>query len=277
MHIEPSAGHPYSLTLEQRVKVLLIKQLVGESNRMFAGMLIMFSLLNGISYKTIERLYSDEEVALAIHNLHVLILKKKGVKESDATGDGTGYSLTIKKNYESYTQELKDKAKVEGGGGDISNNNNNGADGKSVSHRRRLFVYTFTIMDLATRLYLAYGSSMKSERNAFDKAMVMLASMDVNLNSIRLDRYYSFPTYVDKFDGSCKIYVMPRKNSTLNGSQKWNDTMKEFAKDTMEYLEQYHFRSNLESGFAADKKMLGWGIAQRREDKINNALFYMGL
>ena len=30
------AGHPHSLSLDQRVKLLLIKQLVGESNRMFA-------------------------------------------------------------------------------------------------------------------------------------------------------------------------------------------------------------------------------------------------
>ena len=38
-------------------------------------------------------------MALGVHNLHALILKKKGVTASDATGDGTGYSLTIKKNY----------------------------------------------------------------------------------------------------------------------------------------------------------------------------------
>ena len=43
--------------------------------------------------------------------LHILLLKKKGITQSDATGDGTGYSLTVKKNYESYAQELKDKAK----------------------------------------------------------------------------------------------------------------------------------------------------------------------
>jgi len=30
-----------------------------------------------ISYKTIERLYSDDEVITAIHNLHVLILKTR--------------------------------------------------------------------------------------------------------------------------------------------------------------------------------------------------------
>ncbi len=78
---------------------------------------------------------------------------------------------------------------------------------------------------------------------------------------------------MDKFDGSCKVYVLPKKNSTLNGSQKWKDTMKDFTRGTMEYLEQHHQRSNSESGSAADKKMLGWGITQRRENRINNVLF----
>jgi transposase len=71
--------------------------------------------------------------------------------------------------------------------------------------------------------------------------------------------------------------VIPKKNATLNGSQKWKDTMKEFVVDTMSYLEQYHQRSNSESGFAADKKMLGWNVAQRRDDRIDNALFCTGV
>ena len=40
IHIPPREGHPLSLSLEQRVKLLLIKQLVGKSNRMLANMLI---------------------------------------------------------------------------------------------------------------------------------------------------------------------------------------------------------------------------------------------
>jgi len=53
-----AAGHPSSLTLERRVKLLLIRQLVGESNGMFANMLAIFSMLSGIeaSYKSVERL-----------------------------------------------------------------------------------------------------------------------------------------------------------------------------------------------------------------------------
>jgi Transposase len=92
IHIYDSGtGRPSALTLEQKVKLLLIKQLVGKSNREFAYMLEIFSMISGIdiSYKTVERLYSDELVMMALHNLHVLLLKKKGIKESDATGDGT--------------------------------------------------------------------------------------------------------------------------------------------------------------------------------------------
>jgi transposase len=99
--------------------------------------------------------------------------------------------------------------------------------------------------------------------------------MDVDIDTARLDRYYSNPFYVDMFGG--KVYIIPKRNSTLKGLQKWKDTMKEFVQNTMEYLEHYHQRSNSETGFAADKKMLGWGIAQRRDDIIDSTLFCTGL
>ncbi len=46
---------------------------------MMASMLGLFSLLSRIdvSYKTVERLYSNHDVEMAIHNLHLLILRKK--------------------------------------------------------------------------------------------------------------------------------------------------------------------------------------------------------
>ena len=266
-------GHPHSLSLEQRVKLLMIKQLVGESNRMFATMLDTFSMVSGIdvSYKTVERLYSDEEIVLAIHNLHILILKKNGVSGSRSTGDGTGYSTTVKKNYESYAQKLKDRAKEDSGNG----REEHGGKASKI-HKKKLFAYSFKIMDLDTKMYTAYGSSMKSEREAYDRAMDLLSTLGLEMDSIRLDRYYSSPSYVDKL-GDTKVFVIPKKNATLNGSQKWKDTMKEFVADTMSYLEQYHQRSNSESGFAADKKRLGWNVAQRRDDRIDNALFCTGV
>ena len=53
-------------------------------------------------------------------------------------------------------------------------------------------------MDLETRLYIALGSSMKSEREAYDRAMDLLSSIGIEMDSIRLDRYYSSPSYLDK-------------------------------------------------------------------------------
>jgi transposase len=276
IRIEPRTGRPDSLTLEQRVKLLLVKQLVGESNRMFANMLDVFSMLSGIevSYKTVERLYSDEEVMMALHNLHVLLLKKKGVERSDASGDGTGYSLTISKHYESAARELKDRAKENGGSGDASSSSSKEEEPKK---HQRAFAYSFRLMDLSTRMYLAYGTSLRSEKEAFDRAMSMLSTVDVTLDSVRLDRYYSSSSYVDSFGRDVKVFVIPKTNATLNGSWRWKETMIRFVRDPLGYLEEYHQRSNSESGFSADKKMLGWSIAQRREDRIDCANVCTGL
>jgi transposase len=47
--------------------------------------------------------------------------------------------------------------------------------------------------------------------------------------------------------------------------------MEEFVNNTYHYLEQYYLRNNSEAGFSADKRMFGWKIDQRREDRINTA------
>ena len=75
-------GRKRVLTLKQKVELLLIKHLIEKSNREMSSMLAVFSLLSDIdvSYNYVERLYSDEEVHLALMNLHRSILRKKGVK-----------------------------------------------------------------------------------------------------------------------------------------------------------------------------------------------------
>ncbi len=80
-------------------------------------------------------------------------------------------------------------------------------------------------MDLDPRLYIAFGPSMKSEREAYDRAMDLLSTLGLGVDSIRLDRYYSSPSYVDNL-GDTKVFIIPKKNATLNGSQKWKDTLK---------------------------------------------------
>src|SRR5659263_705667 len=90
-------------------------------------------------------------------------------------------------------------------------------------------------MDLESKMYVAFGMSLKSEKEAFDKAMEMLKHIDIEIESVRLDKYYSSSSYVDRF-GKAKVYVIPKKNATLKGSWKWKDTMEDFVNDTMTYL-----------------------------------------
>lgn len=245
----------HSLSLAKRMRLILVKELNEKGNRKIANLLDLFSILNGtdISYKTVERLYSDDKVILGLHNLFILTLNKKGINKIDACGDATGYSLTISKHYSSYIQKLKNKA-------------------KDSDNTKKAFVYKFALMDLETKMYVCYGSSLKSEKEAFDKAIHMLENIDVKIKSIRLDRYYSCPVYVNIFEDS-KVYIIPKKNVELANGFKWHDTLKDFLLNTMDYLREYFQRNNSESGWASDKKMFGWKVNQKREDRINTSLF----
>jgi len=245
----------HSLPLAKRIRLILIKELSEKVIRKIANLLDLFSIVAGtdISYKTVERLYSDDKIILGLHNLFILALNKRGIKNIDVCGDATSYSLTISKHYSSYIQKLKDKA-------------------KESKNTKKAFVYKFALMDLETKMYVCYGSSLISEKKAFDKAMEMLSKIDITINSIRLDRYYSFPCYVNQFKNS-KVFIIPRKNVELANGFKWHETLKNFLLDTQNYLKEYFQRNNSESGWASDKKMFGWRVSQKREDRIDTSLF----
>jgi len=255
-------GRKPILNVQQRVTLLLLKQLFGKSNREMACMLTVFCLLSEIdvSYKTIERLYSDPMVALAVMNMHTLILKKKNITEADTSGDGTGYSLTIKKHYATEAKNLKNKS-------------------NRKSKKVAKFIFSFRLMDLDTRLYVGFGTSFKSEKEAFLKAMAMAES--VGIHSIRLDRYYSAQKYVKDlekwFGKGLKIYLIPKKNTTIRGTQKWKKMLTHLVNDTKGFLKEYFRRNQSESGFSEDKRRFGWRIPQRRKDRIETHNFCTAL
>jgi len=247
-------GDNPKLNSKEKLTLILIKHITQKSNRMMSCMLSLFSMLSGIdiSYKTVERLYSDDEVEMALHNLHVLLLKKRNVKNIDACGDATGYTLTIRKHYATVVNKKKDKAKKQKG--------------------KKIFVYSFMLMDLKTKMYVCYGTSFKSEKEAFENGMKMLEDLDITIDSIRLDKYYSSPSYVDRFSNS-KVYIIPKKNATIRGSWKWKKVIKEFIEDTLAYLHEYYRRNNSEVWIGADKKRFGWQVGQKRPDRVSTAMF----
>ena len=52
------------------------------------------------------------------------------------------------------------------------------------------FVYSFALVDLNTRMYIGYTISMKSENDAYYRALEMIERSGIELNSVRADKYY---------------------------------------------------------------------------------------
>jgi transposase len=141
--------------------LFLFARLTERNNRDMAALLTLLGSAFGVevSYKTIERLYSDDEVALVLHNLFLLLLDEVGVSGHTA-GDGTGYSLQASKHYRSAPEK--------------------GEQG---------YRYVFQLVGLETGMYVASGYSDVSEKAAFRKAIRFVEREGLPFNSVRLDRY----------------------------------------------------------------------------------------
>lgn len=47
--------------------------------------------------------------------------------------------------------------------------------------------------------------------------------------------------------------------------------MPSFVENTTDYFEEYYQREQSGAGLAADKRMVGWGITQHQEDRIDRS------
>lgn len=242
LHIEKdNMGRPEKLDLEKKTLLFLFARLMSKSNRGTEEMLELFQPLFGfdVSYKYIERLYSDEEVKLVLHNLFVLLLEDEGVS-GNLSGDGSGYSLSVETHYRT-NPEKEDKK----------------------------YLYVFRLIDIETNMYVAYGFSRVSEMNAFKKAM---KATGTKIDSLSLDKYYSSRKVVEMFDRDVSLFLIPKKN-IANIGFVWARIFRRIMKDPVAYLSRYFMRNLNESAFSSDKRRFGSLIRQRREDRQEMALF----
>ncbi|WP_248547185.1 hypothetical protein [Metallosphaera sedula] len=86
-------GRRSKLTPQEKAYLLIVKEYLGLSNRETAELAALLNLTEReISYKTVERLYSDPDVFAVLYNL--LSKTVRGLRV-DAVMDGTGYSLVV--------------------------------------------------------------------------------------------------------------------------------------------------------------------------------------
>lgn len=241
-------GRPEKLELEKKVFLFLFTRLLSKSNRGTEEVLELFQPLFGfdVSYKYIERLYSDEEVKLALHNLFLLLLEDEGTS-GKFSGDGSGYSLSVETHYKT---EPKKKGKK--------------------------YLYVFKMIDLDTGMYVAFGFSKKSEKDAFNKAILMLKKNNIRMESVSLDKYYSTKKTLEMFDRKISVFVIPKKNISKLGI-RWSDIFRRIIEDPIAYLSRYFLRNLNESGFSSDKRRFGDLIRQKRDDRQETALFSIAI
>ena len=238
LHIERGRGRKPALDPAQKTMLFLFARLTQRSNRDMEALLAFLGPVFDVSvgYKTIERLYSDEEVELVLNNLFVLLLEEIGVSGHTA-GDGTGYALSADEHYRSSPEK---------------------------SHAG--YRYVFRLVDLETGMYLAYGYSDVSEKAAFEKAIRFVEREGFPMNSIRLDKYYSSRKVLRELGKEVEAFVLPKSNLASFGTE-WRKVFDRIDEDHCEYLEEYYKRELSESYFAADKERFGRTVHQVREDR----------
>jgi len=240
---EQKMGRPPKLELEKKVNLFILVRFLNKSNRLAEESLQYFQPLFGVdvSYKYIERLYGDPEVKLALHNLFVLLLKEEKTS-GDLAGDGTGYSVSVENHYRTNPNKFGKK-----------------------------FVHFFSLIDLATGMYVGCGISRLSEWDAFSKAVSMLRRIGATIKSLRLDKYFSTRKVIRMFDRTVSLFLIPKKNIARIGA--WADILTRMMVSPVDFLSEYYHRNICESGFSADKGRFGSIVRQRREDRQQTALF----
>jgi len=241
-------GRPKVGTLVQRTMLFLFARMMSKSNRDVEDLLELFGPLFeiSVSYKSVERLYSDEEVKVTIHNLFILLLNDEELN-GDVAGDGTGYSLLITKHYAS-----------------------------NPDKRSKDYKYAFRIIDLDTGMYVGVGYSAKSEMGAFRQAMEMIKNLGIKIKSGRFDKYFSSRKVLEIFDRKTIIYVIPKKNISKIGL-RWSRIIRRIIEGPYKFLKDYFGRNLSEAGYSSDKRRFGWMIRQKREDRQESAMFAIAL
>jgi transposase len=240
---ETKLGRPPKLDLEKKVNLFLLARLLSKSNRGMEEALELFQPLFGfdVSYKYIERLHSDGEVKMALHNLFILLIRDEGTT-GDLAGDGTGYSWKVESHYR--------------------------ADPKKSSKK---YVHFFSLIDLGTGMYVGCGTSRISEMDAFRTAFEMLKRIGVKLRSIRLDRYFRSKAVIKLFGRKVSMYFIPKKNTAK--VRPWLNILLKIRESPTKFLSEYFLRNVSESGFSSDKRRFERVIRQKRDDRRETALF----
>jgi len=205
-------------------KLILTQQYDGRCNRVGVGLLRLFreslgveATHAGLSYKTLERGYSDATVIAILNEIFFLTQRPVSMREERFAVDGTCFPTSIKANWESAKARfLKKNPKPEG---------------------RRIFEKT--VMACGTTFKIIAAFAVASTPHANDSPYLKPI-----LTQIR-----------QLYDDVSLIVADPAFLSRENCIKAWRDMLIEFTHETERWLRDYHTRSIAETVSSTMKRV----------------------
>ena len=256
---EGRAGRPPVHSPADVAKVLLMQSYFGVSNRVAAGLALVFMeklrLSSAFGYKTIERGYDPGPVTRILEEVFGLTNEYGNSKETAFSTDGSGEPASSKVNYESVRSEQRSRGKEAG-------------DAFPPSSRHD-FQYTVSAIGVHTKMYAGTRSTDDHGVGELSHFPSVIAQTYRNCPSMEVvlgDSLYASRKACALVAGyGAKPFFLPKSNSTFRGHgvPAWKGMTYGFVDDPQRWLEEYLMRSISETGNSMDKARFPSRIRKR--------------
>jgi transposase len=261
-------GRPPTHSPRDVAKVLLMQSYFGVSNRVAAGLALVFKeklrLSDTFSYKTIERGYDPGPVTRILQVVFRLTNEYGNANEDTFSFDGTGEPTSTKVNYESVRSEQQKRDDDEGPTAAAA-----GTWPASSPSSKHSFQYSESSVGVHTKIF---GGSTSTEGHSVGELLMfpaVLFQTSINcpgMNTALGDALYSTrPACSMATASGAKPYFFPKVNSIFmsHGVPSWKEMMYEFVDDPQRWLRVYHMRSVSETANSMDKRRFPWKLKKR--------------
>lgn len=263
-------------------KVMLMQSYFGVSNRVAAGLAVVFREKlrlsdNFFSYKTVERGYDPGPVTRILEEVFRLTNEYGNANEGTFSTDGSGDPTSTKVNYESVRaaqREEKEKKKKR-----EDKKKETGAEEEEEAAAwptaaatvttRHDFQYTVSSIGVHTKIYSAFATTDDHSIGEFSFFPSVASQTHINCPSMERmlgDSLYAARSACTTIEGyGATPYFLPKVNSTYrsHGDPAWMEMTYALVDDPQKWLGEYHMRSISETGNSMDKARFPWKIRKR--------------
>jgi transposase len=248
-------GRPPTHSPADVAKVLLMQSYFGVSNRVAAGLALVFKeklrLSDTFSYKTIERGYDPGPVTRILEDVFRLTNEYGNANEDTFSTDGSGDPTSNKVNYESVRSEQRRRKDGLDSAGSFPP--------PPPQSRRHGFQYTVSSVGVHTKLYAGFRTTDDHSVGELSFFPSVVSQTRINCPSMEAmlgDSLYAARQACAMVAGyGARPYFLPKTTSTLrsHGVPAWKEMTYEFVDDPQAYLRVYHMRSISETVNSMDK------------------------